>query len=154
MDTDTDAGAEPLPDNIDALRAEVAAGRARAATDRALIAHQQLQIAKLRHQLYGQRSERSIRLIEQMELGLEELGLEELEAAATEAEITAEQAAVRTTNVTAFTRKRPSHQPFPEHLPRERVVEPAPASCLCCGGARLRKLGEDVTETLEVIPRS
>ncbi len=42
----------------------------------------------------------------------------------------------------------------PEHLPRERVVEPAPVSCLCCGSARLRRLGEDVTETLEVIPRS
>ena len=43
--------------------------------------------------------------------------------------------------------------PFPAHLPRERVVEAAPAACLCCGGIRLRKLGEDVTETLEVIPR-
>ena len=30
---------------------------------------------------------------------------------------------------------------------------PGPATCLCCGGARLRKLGETVTETLEVIPR-
>jgi transposase len=144
-----DADAAPLPHDIDALRAEVAAGRAQAAADRALIAHQQLQIAKLRLQLYGQRSERSVRLIEQMELGLEEL-----EAAATEAEIAAEQAAARTTNVTGFTRKRPARQPFPEHLPRERVVEPTPAACLCCGGARLRKLGEDVTETLEVVPRS
>jgi transposase len=145
METDS----EPLPDDIDALKAEVAAGRARAAADQALIAHQQLQIAKLRHQLYGQRSERAARLIEQMELGLEEL-----EAAASEDEIAAEQAAARTTNVAPFTRKRPSRQPFPEHLPRERLVEPAPATCLCCGGARLRKLGEDVTETLEVIPRN
>jgi transposase len=144
-----DADSEPLPDDLDALKAEVAAGRARAAADRALIADQQLQIAKLRHQLYGQRSERAARLIEQMELGLEEL-----EAAATEDEIAAEQAAARTTNVAAHARKRPSRQPFPAHLPRERVVEPAPATCQCCGGARLRKLGEDVTETLEVIPRS
>jgi transposase len=143
-----EADSEPLSDDIDALKAEVAAGRARAAADQALIAHQQLQIAKLRHQLYGQRSERAARLIEQMELGLEEL-----EAAASEDEIAAEQAAARTTNVAPFTRKRPSRQPFPEHLPRERVVEPAPATCLCCGGVRLRKLGEDVTETLEVIPR-
>ena len=30
---------------------------------------------------------------------------------------------------------------------------PGPATCLCCCGARLRKLGETVTETLEVIPR-
>jgi transposase len=144
-----EADCDLLPNDIDALKAEVAAGRARAAADQALIAHQQLQIAKLRHQLYGQRSERQARLIEQMELGLEEA-----EAAATEDEIAAEQAAARTTNVAAFARKRPSRQPFPEHLPRERVVEPAPVSCLCCGGARLRRLGEDVTETLEVIPRS
>jgi transposase len=33
------------------------------------------------------------------------------------------------------------------------VVVPAPTSCACCGGTRLAKLGEDVTETLEVIPR-
>ncbi len=90
METDS----EPLPDDIDALKAELAASRARAAADQALIAHQQLQIAKLRHQLYGQRSERAVRLLDQMELGLEEL-----ESAATEDEITAEQAAARTTNV-------------------------------------------------------
>ena len=29
----------------------------------------------------------------------------------------------------------------------------APTACACCGGARLRKLGENITETLEVIPR-
>jgi transposase len=32
------------------------------------------------------------------------------------------------------------------------VVVPAPPSCPCCGG-ELAKLGEDVTETLEVVPR-
>ena len=30
---------------------------------------------------------------------------------------------------------------------------PAPQSCPCCGSAKLSKLGEDITETLEVIPR-
>jgi transposase len=30
---------------------------------------------------------------------------------------------------------------------------PAPAACPCCGGTTLRKFGEDVTETLELIPR-
>ena len=53
----------------------------------------------------------------------------------------------------SYVRKRPVRQPFLEHLPRERVLEPAPAACQCCGGARLRKLGEDITETLEVVPR-
>ena len=67
------ADCDPLPDDVDALKAELAAARARTSADQALIAHQQLQIAKLRHQLYGQRSERTARLLGQMELGLEEL---------------------------------------------------------------------------------
>jgi len=107
-----------------------------------------LQIAKLTRQLYGARSERRVRLLDQMELAFEELA-----SSASEDEIAAERAVAKTTNVVAFTRKRPARQPFPAHLPRERVVEPAPTACLCCGGARLRKLGEDITETLEVIPR-
>jgi transposase len=82
-----------------------------------------------------------------------ELQLEELEATATEEEHAAEKAAAKTTNVAAFSRKRSSRKPFPEHLPRERVIVPGPRVCACCGGARLSKLGEDTTETLEVIPR-
>ena len=42
--------------------------------------------------------------------------------------------------------------PFPAHLPRERVVIPGPTACPCCGG-KLAKLGETITETLEVVPR-
>ncbi len=53
----------------------------------------------------------------------------------------------------AFTRKRPPRKAFPEHLPRERVVVPAPAACPCCGSDKLCKLGETETETLESIPR-
>ncbi|WP_354107544.1 IS66 family transposase [Bradyrhizobium sp. LB14.3] len=52
-----------------------------------------------------------------------------------------------------FTRKRPVRKPWPDDIERERVVIEAPKTCACCGGARLAKLGEDVTETLEEIPR-
>jgi transposase len=114
----------------------------------ALIAHMKLEIEKLRRTLHGPRSERTARLLEQMELQLEEL-----ETAATEDELAAEKAAAKTQTVKSFQRKRPGRKPFPDHLPRERVVIPAPASCPCCGSAKLAKLGEDVTETLEVIPR-
>ena len=55
-----------------------------------------------------------------------ELQLEELEATATEDELAAEKAAAKTTNVAAFSRKRAARKPFPEHLPRERVVVPGP----------------------------
>jgi transposase len=130
------------------VEAELAVARARAADDAAMIAHQKLHIAKLQRELYGPRRERAARLVEQMELAYEEL-----ETSATEDEIATERAGAKTTTVGPYTRKRPARRPFPPHLPRERVVEPAPASCPCCGGKRLSKLGEDVTETLEVIPR-
>ena len=73
------------------------------------------------------------------------LALEELEADATEDELASEQAVAKTTTVRGFTRKRAERQTFPEHLPRERVVIDPPTACECCGGSRLRKLGEDVT---------
>ena len=59
----------------------------------------------------------------------------------------------KTTTVRGFTRKRSERQTFPEHLPRERVVVDPLTACECCGSNRLRKLGEDVTCTLESIPR-
>ena len=153
---------EAVPDDIDALKAALIIARAEARTaeaeaieararhsqDQTLIAHLKLTIEKLNRDRYGQRSGCSSRLLHQMELQLEEL-----EADATEGELAAEVAASWTTNVASFTRKRPSRQPFSAHLPRERIVVPGPTSCACCGGARLAKLGEDITETLEVIPR-
>jgi hypothetical protein len=51
----------------------------------ALIAQQKLRIAKLERQVYGQRSERSARLIDQLALTFEEL-----EASATEDELAAQ----------------------------------------------------------------
>jgi transposase len=132
----------------DARTAELAVARAKASDDLAMIAHQKLRIAKLERQLYGPRSERSSQLIDQMALQFEEL-----EASATADELAAETAVAKVTTVGEFTRKRPERNTFPEHLPRERVVVAPPTACDCCGGKRLRKLGEDVTKTLESIPR-
>ena len=151
-----DQGEADLPDDVDALkalllkeRAEVAAAQAKLSDSDAVIAHLKLQIAKLQREQYGQSSERSSRLIDQLELQLEEI-----EATASEDDLLAEMAAAKTTQVAAFTRKKPARKSFPEHLPRERILQPTPTSCPCCGGAKLSKLGEDITETLEVIPRS
>jgi len=128
--------------------AELAVARAKASQDDALIAHQKLRIAKLERQIYGQKSERSLRLIDQLALTFEEL-----EAGATEDELAAERAVAKVTTVRGFTRQRAERQTFPDHLPRERVVIDPPTACECCGGHRLRKLGEDVTRTLECVPR-
>src|SRR5579859_3849303 len=139
-----------LAERAGRLEAEAVAARAQAVNSNteALIAHLKLEIEKLRRELYGNSSERKARLLAQMELQLEDL-----EATATEDELAAEQAAVGTRTVRSFQRKRPSRKSFPDHLPRERVVIAAPESCPCCGSGRLSKLGEDITETLEVIPR-
>ncbi len=128
--------------------AELAVARAKASEDTALIAAQKLRIAKLERQVYGQRSERSARIIEQLSLEFEELA-----ASATQDELAAEMAVAKTTNVRAFARRPSERNTFPDHLPRERVVIDPPTACECCGGSRLRKLGEDVTRTMESEPR-
>jgi transposase len=145
---DAEANAAVAAANATVAKAEAANAEADLSSSEALIAHLKLAIEKLRRELYGTRSERTARLLDQMELQLEDL-----EAAATEDELAAEKAAARTQTVKSFERKRPSRKPFPDHLPRERVVVAAPESCPCCGSAKLSKLGEDITETLEVIPR-
>jgi len=144
-----EAAVSPLPDDIEALKAltlqradeaeaKLANARARESATEAMIAHLKLQIAKLRREQYGASAERTERLLAQMKLQLEDL-----EADAAEDGLAAEAAAAKTSVVTAFKRKRPTRKPFPEHLPRERVVIPAPCSCPACGSALLSKLGED-----------
>ena len=128
--------------------AELAQARAVVSTSEAMIQHLRLEIARLRREQYGQSSERRARLIDQLELQLEDL-----EAAAAEDGRAAEKATETTSTVQTFERRRPARQPFPEHLPRERVLVEAPTSCACCGSGRLVKMGEDITETLEVVPR-
>ncbi len=110
-----------LPDDIEALkallvsalqRADVAEAKlantvAQQSATEALFAHRKLQIAKLKREQYGPSAERS-RLLDQMELQLEEL-----EADAAEDDLIAEEAAAKTTTVTAFERKRPARKRFP-----------------------------------------
>ena len=141
-----------VSETIAALRAALAAERqarqeaeARASGAEALVAYYKLQIAKLRREQYGQSSERGRKLLYQLELQLEE-------AAASAAEDEAAAAPAGSTTVQPFTRRKPVRAPLPAHLPRERVVIPGPTAWPCCGG-RLVKLGEDITETLEVVPR-
>jgi len=128
-----EAAASPLPDDVEALKAllatairkadeaeqraataevQLANAAARQSATEALIAHLKLQIAKLRREQYGPSAERSRRLLEQMELQLEDL-----EADAGQDDLAAEAAAARSTSVTAFERRRPARKPFPEHLP-------------------------------------
>jgi transposase len=128
------------------LRATAAEGEAQY---RALLIEKlEFTIRKLRHDRFGQSSERGA-LLDQLELQLADL-----EADAAQAEAVAQMATGSTRmTVPSFERRRPARRSLPEHLPRERIVYPAPSACPCCGGMTLRKIGEDVTETLELIPR-
>ncbi|WP_294124334.1 IS66 family transposase [Sphingomonas sp.] len=137
--------ADPVPDDKDALKAALIEARAKLSGAEALIEHLQLVIAKMKREMFGPRSERSQRLLDQLELELEELA-----AARAEDEAKAEAAGVP---VQGFTRRKAKRRNFPDHLPRRRVVHPAPASCPGCGSSKLSKIGEDITETLDVVPR-
>src|SRR5580692_11328125 len=112
-----------------------------------MVAHLKLLIAKMKRDRFGASAERGRKLLDQLEMQLEEL-----ETAATEDEVAANTASDKTT-VRRFTRAKPVRGPLPSHLPRERVVLPSPTACPCCGG-KLAKLGETITETLESIPRT
>ena len=156
---------DSLPDDVETLKAMVIAGRVKClaaevkARDAEAEAHaltlevekMKFEIARLRHESYGQSSERSA-LLEQLELHLADLE-ETASQSETAAQIAIAAAAREKIVVQGFERKRPARRPLPEHLPRERVVYPGPTACPCCGGEDLRKIGEDVTEMLEVIPR-
>jgi transposase len=105
------------------------------------IEHLKLVIAKLRRMMFGTKSEKITREIEQLEMKLEELETHQSE---------------RTTSITTGTdaKSKPARRPLPEHLPREVHTHlPQQDSCEQCGG-ELRKLGEDVSEMLEYIPAS
>ena len=143
--------AAPLLDDIDALRAALATERAarqsaeaRATGVEAMITHLKLLIAKLQRDRFGPTSERSRRLLDQLELQLEELEANTAEAHAEPLEPPG--------SAPCPVRAKPVRGPLPPHLPRERVVIPGPTACPCCNG-KLVKLGETITETLEVIPR-
>jgi len=125
-----------LPDDIAILKAMVIAGGRE-------IEALKLTIAKMRRDKFGASSERGAKLLDQLELQLAELEERASQDMAS--------AAIKASPMTDREQLKPARRPLPAHLPRERVVHSAPSSCPGCGGA-LRKLGEDITETLELVP--
>ena len=106
--------ADHLPDDTDALKAALIETRAKLSGAQALIEHLQLVIAKMQREKFGPRSERSQRLLDQLELQLEELA-----AAAGEEEVKAE---TKRVEVRGFTRRQATRRNFPADLPRRRIV--------------------------------
>ena len=141
------------PDDIDALKAALAAERAarqqaeaRASGAEAMVAHLKLLIAKLQRDHFGQSSERGRKLLDQLELQLEEL-----EARAAEDEAAAAPAD-GTTGASASPAGSRCARPCRRICRASGWWSRRRRACPCCGG-KLAKLGEDITETLEVMPR-
>jgi transposase len=104
-----------------------------------LIEKLKLQLANLRRHRFGSKSEALDQIIDQLELALEE------------AEIAASGKRHDTPSVEPEPKGQPKRKPLPDHLPREDVVLSPGEACEQCGGT-LRKIGEDVSETLEYVP--
>lgn len=104
------------------------------------------QLALLRARRFGKSSEKLDKQIEELELKIEEnesvLGFKPGAGRSVE-EGTCEQS-----------KARPKRKKLPEHLARETVILEPDAKCPECGGEKFRKIGEDVSETLEYVPAS
>ena len=115
------------------------------------IEHLKLVIEKYRRMIFGRKSEKLTRELEQLELRLEEL--ETTQAADQAAQEAAEAQQPNSPKSDSKPRtSRPRRKPLPEDLPREVIMHmPEHDCCPCCGG-QLRQFGEDVSEQLERIP--
>jgi transposase len=134
-----------LPDDPAALKRIIAGMAQDALTAEAEIARLKFQLARYRRAEFGRSSEKLTRDTEQLELALETLETDQAERLATTSPPVA--AAVET-EVAA---QKPARRPLPQHLPREDVRHASPCACPSCGGA-LRKIGDEVTETLDYVP--
>lgn len=136
---------DQLPDDAQALKRIIAAMAQDAIVAQAEIAKLKFQLARYRRAEFGRSSEKLARETEQLELAIEALETDQAERLAAASPVLA--AAIET----AVEAQKPARRPLPEHLPREDLRHPAPCTCPTCGGA-LRRIGEDVTETLDYVP--
>lgn len=136
---------DQLPDDLDALKRIIAVMAQDAVTAQTEIAKLRFQLARYRRAEFGRSSEKLAREADQLELAIEALEADQAERLATASPIVA--AAIEA----ATEAQKPARRPLPEHLPREDVTHPVPCTCPSCGGA-LRRIGEDVTETLDCVP--
>jgi transposase len=145
--------AEPLPSDLASAHALILAQREMLIVERSdakvrtlEIERLKLLLAKARREAFGQSSERGKRLVEQLELAIEDLEEAQGEEEA-KADIAAPEAARQRPRAPRGPRK------LPDNLPVERRLAPRPDACGKCGCARLHKLGEVISKTLECEPR-
>ena len=99
-----------------------------------------LLLEKLKRMIFGQKSEKLLRQIDQLELELEELHIGQGEQAS------------KSERKTPGKKKEREQRTFPDNLPRDTQEHlPKDAACPDCGG-EWQRLGEDVSEVLEFVP--
>jgi len=136
---------DQLPDDPQALKQIIAAMAQDAIAAQAEIAKLRFQLARYRRAEFGRSSEKLAHEAEQLELAIEALEADQAELLATASP------SVATAIESAVEAQKPARRPLPEQLPREDVLHAAPCTCPNCGGA-LRRIGEDITETLDYVP--
>lgn len=135
---------DSLPDDVTTLKAMLHAERAARLAAEAeakartlLIEKLKLTIKKLRHEQFGQSSERGA-LLDQLELQLADL-----EENVAQAETAAQMAAADKITVAPFERRKPARRPLPEHCPASALSIPclrpahAAATTDCARSARM-----------------
>jgi transposase len=136
---------DQLPDDPQALKRIITAMAQDALAAQAEIAKLKFQLARYRRAEFGRSSEKLAREAEQLELAIEALEEDQAQRLAAASPVVA--AAIES----AAEAPKPARRALPAHLPREDVSHAAPCACPSCGGA-LRRIGEDVTETLDYVP--
>ena len=136
---------DQLPDDAEALKRIIAAMVQDVIVAQAEIAKLRFQLARYRRAEFGRSSEKLARETDQLELAIEALETDQAERLAVASPIVA--AAIEA----ASEAQKPARRALPDHLPREEIVHAAPCACPACGGP-LRRIADDVTETLDYVP--
>ncbi len=131
-----------LPDDVDALRALVLEHARKLENADAEVERLRAIIAAFQRHQFGRRSE-------QLDPDQLQLGLEDAETALAQAEAAGE---AKTGRARGGRPRNTNRGALPAHLERiERLVDIENKTCPCCGGA-LHRIGEDVSERLDVVP--
>jgi len=145
------AVSEPLPDDIEALKALVLSARTELAAKDAELARVQDANTRLWETLRQLRRAQFGRKSEKLDPDQLSLAMEETEQAIAETGST-EETSDATLKASRKKTRSVNRGKLPSHLPREEIViEPENTACPCCGGA-MHVMGEDRSERLDVTP--
>ena len=158
---------DQLPDNIAVLKrlllakdaelsrtaAELAAAKNGLLVTQLTIETLKAQIAKFKREKFGASSERVERVLEQLELALEEAEAAKAEAIASQPQAPEPEAAnAEAPSAEAAKPEKKKRRQLPPEFRRRDITHRPPDVCKRCGGNDLRNVSESVTEVLRYVP--